>query len=400
VSGAEDRLERYARLALGVGNNLQPGQDLMILAELEHAPLVRATARAAYQMGAHYVDVAYGDPYVRRALVELGPEASLGWTPAGAQRGIEDLADRRGALLRMSGESAPGLMAGLDGRRAGEAPAVDYRRAYAKALDDGLLNWLIIGCPTAGWAEQVFGRPDTEALWRVLERCLRLDAPDPAAAWRENSDRLETIATTLNERHFDGVRFRGPGTDLFVGLLPSGRWVAARDRTAAGIVFTPNLPTEEVFTTADRRRTEGVVTSTRPLALQGSVVRDLRVRFQAGRAVEVSAAEGADVVRSQMAADEGASWLGEVSLVDGSSRVGEEGLVFWNTLFDENATCHIAYGRGFARYVSDPSEVSEGVTSSVVHTDFMVGGPEVQVFGVEAGGVEVPLIRENRFEIG
>jgi aminopeptidase len=272
-------------------------------------------------------------------------------------------------------------------------------RLWARIEKEGLVNWTLIGCPTAGWAQQVFGSPDVERLWQALEKVVRLDTPDPVAAWSAHLDRLERTAAALDERRFDALRFRGPGTDLRVGLLGSGRWATARHSTSWGTRYAANLPTEEVFTSPDRRRTEGFVAATRPLSLGGLVVRDLGLRFRDGGVAEVRASTGAEAVRAQVGKDPGAGMLGEVALVDGSSEVGRTGLVFWNSLFDENATCHVAYGRGFPNLVADEREREEGLNSSTVHTDFMIGGPEVQVFGVERGGAEVPVIRDDRFEL-
>ena len=208
----------------------------------------------------------------------------------------------------------------------------------------------------------------------------------------------------MTDARFDAIRFRGPGTDLTVGLLPASRWISAQAKTEWGLTHVPNMPTEEVATTPDRRRTEGVVRSTKPLALSGVVVRDLELRFEQGKAVEVRASTGADVIRSQLATDEGASFLGEVALVDGTSRVGATGIVFMNTLFDENATCHIAYGagllrRGRGRRRPQPDELlRRGVNVSVVHTDFMIGGPEVDVDGLRDGEA-VPLLRDDVWQL-
>jgi aminopeptidase len=299
------------------------------------------------------------------------------------------------------GDPDPHLLADLDGARVGRARMTEVRKASARVTDERLINWVVIGYPTPGWARQVFGRPDVEALWQALERVVRLDTPDPVAAWQAHLDRLEQTAAALNERRFDELHFLGPGTDLRVGLLSSASWTGgAGGSTSWGIRFTPNLPTEEVFTTPDRRRTEGTVVATRPLSLGGVVVRDLEVRFQQGKVAEVRASSGADAVRAQMGMDPGAGMLGEVALVDGSSEVGRTGLVFWNSLFDENAACHVAYGRGFPHLVADDRERAEGLNGSSVHTDFMIGGPEVEVFGVERHRVEVPVIRDNRFELG
>jgi aminopeptidase len=396
----QERLERYARLVLKVGNNFQPGQDLFVNCLIEHAPLARALAQEAYRAGARWVDVWYDDQHLRRALIELAPEESLDWAPPWVVNRLEELGSRHGASVGILGDPDPLLLADLDGDRVARARMTEARKVSARITNEQLINWVVIGYPTPGWARQVFGHADEEALWQALERVVRLDTPDPVAAWEEHLDRLEQTAAALNERRFDALHFRGPGTDLLVGLLSSAKWTAARASTSWGIRFTPNLPTEEAFTSPDRRRTEGTVAATRPLSLGGLVVRDLEVRFQQGRVAEVRASSGADAVRAQIAMDPGASMLGEVALVDGSSEVGRTGLVFWNTLFDENATCHIAYGRGFPHLVADDREREDGLNgSSSVHTDFMIGGPEVQVLGVERGGAEVPVIRDNRFEL-
>ena len=230
---------------------------------------------------------------------------------------------------------------------------------------------------------------------------MRLDEDDPVAAWREHIAMLKARAASLNARRFDAVRFTGPGTDLTIGLLPRSRWMAAETETAWGQTHVPNLPTEEVFTTPDFRRAEGPVRSTMPLVLQGTIVRDLELRFENGEIVEVKASSGEEVVRKQIETDEGSKRLGEVALVDGDSRVGRTGMTFLNTLFDENATSHIAFGQALQDAVEGgkdltPDELAEhGVNDSSVHVDFMIGGPGVDVDGLDADGNAVPIIREN-----
>ena len=397
----DERLDRYARLAVEVAVNLQAGQFLRVSADPEHLPLVRAIGRVAYERGARYVEVAYRDDHVKRARVEHAPEDSLDWSPPWTIALIDHMVDTRGATISITGDADPELLSDLDQRR---AQRTRPRAAVEKLLDAEnrrLIQWTIVGYPNEGWARTVFGEPDVERLWDAVVTAARLDEPDPPAAWREHIAGLRQRAATLDERSFAALRFVGPGTDLRVGLPDRHRWLTGAEETVEGIPHIVNVPTEEVFTTPDRRLTEGVVRSTFPLSLGGTIVRGLEVRFQGGKVVEVRAESGADAVREEMATDEGASYLGEVALVDGESRVRKTGVVFFDTLFDENAACHIAWGQGIkgaldgGEEMSDDDLAARGYNDSVVHTDFMVGGPGVSVLGVERGGGEVPIIDED-----
>jgi aminopeptidase len=400
-----ERLDRYARLAVEVGANVGEGQVLWLSALPEHAPLARAIARCAYERGARYVDVDYSDQHVRRARIQHADEDTLDWTPPWVLEKMAYVAGERGALIQIVGDPEPELLADLDGTRVGKTRMRQLAERYVEVLNQRLLNWSIVAYPNEGWAQTVFGKPDVERLWDAVASAVRLDEPDPVEAWRIHIEKLVERARLLNDRGFDSLRFGGPGTDLTVGLISGARWCTALEETVAGRSYVANMPTEEVFTSPDQRRTEGTVRSTKPLALAGTVVRDLEVRFEGGRALEVNATSGADVVREQLRSDDGAAMLGEVALVDGDSRVGRSGLTFLNTLFDENATCHIAYGAGILEAIPNGTDLSDaelaelGFNNSSIHTDFMIGGPDVEVDGVESGGTAVPILRGDVWQL-
>jgi aminopeptidase len=348
--------------------------------------------------------VRYADNHFRRAFIESAPDDELTDSPPWLLARAEAIA-AGGALIMIGGDPEPELLADLDQARVGKARPVDAMNRQLKAQNARAVNWTIAAFPTEGQATQVFGEPDVERLWEAIAHSVRLDEDDPVAAWREHVERLAARCAQLDERAFDAVRFSGPGTDLTVGLLPGSRWTGGGITTAGGVRHVPNLPTEEVFNCPDWRRTEGTVRSTRPLSLGGTIVRGLEIDFGGGDVVDVRASTGADTVRAQMDGDEYGRRLGEIALVDGESRVGQTGLTFFNTLFDENATCHIAYGSAVTFGIDgidglSPDELRErGINVSSVHTDFMIGGPEVDVDGITSDGKAVPILREDAWQL-
>jgi aminopeptidase len=396
-------LPAYADLIVRIGTNLQSGQTLLINALLDHAPLVRELTEAGYRAGARFVDVTYVDMHVRRSFIEHASEEDLTYTQPWTLARSSSLDGN--ALIMIAGDPEPTLLADLDPSRVGKARAIKALEAQLASQNARTVNWAIAAYPTAGQAQQMFGEPDVERLWAAYQTAVRLDQEDPVAAWQAHSEKLIARSKQLDDHAFDAIRFSGPGTDLMVGLLPGARWMGGGGETVDGIFHVANLPTEEVFTAPDWRRTEGTVRSTRPLALAGMIVEGLELRFEAGKAVEVRASVGADTVTAQMDSDDFGRALGEIALVDGESAVGKTGLTFFDTLFDENAACHIAYGAAVTFGIDgldglSPDELrARGINVSNVHTDFMIGGPEVAVDGITKDGTAVPILREDVWQL-
>jgi aminopeptidase len=399
---SEARLTRYAKLVVEVGANVQPGQPVLVSADVAHAPVVRAIAEQAYLAGASRVHVDYTDRYVRRSALLHGPAESLTTAPAWELARLRESEQSGAALIRLTGNPDPHLFDGIDPSRVAAVP-LELASESRRVILGGKVAWTVCAAPNAGWAEQVFGEPDEERLWDAVGVAMRFDAPDVIAAWREHRAALRARAEALQALDLDAVHYLGDGTDLTVGLLPGSRWHSGSLTTDAGVEFMPNLPTEEVFTSPDRRRADGVMTLTRPLVMPraGALVEGLRVEFAGGRIVEVHATRGEDAVRAELGADEGARSLGEVALVDGGSRVRAAGVIFHDTLYDENAGSHVAWGQGFPIAIDggvsmSPDELFQrGINRSSIHTDVVIGGPGVSVDGQTRDGRTVPIIKDD-----
>ncbi|HYI18896.1 MAG TPA: aminopeptidase [Solirubrobacteraceae bacterium] len=394
-------LVRYTDLVVGFGANVQPGQIVAIGCEPGKEYLVRALAAAAYRRGAKFVDVGWFDPHVKRARIEHADPETLDFVPEWYGQRILALGDAHAARVALSGPIAPGLMADLDPALVGRDRLPMVKQGI-QVVNDRTTNWTICPCPTRAWADLVFADLEPaerlERLERELLHVLRLDEDDPIAAWRERADALVASAATLTERRFDALHYAGPGTDLTIGLLPTSAWQAARFQTVDGLEHMPNLPTEEVFTTPDPARTEGVVRSTKPLVLSdGTVVRDLVVRFEGGRVVDLQASEGGGTLATILETDEGAKRLGECALVDREGRIGGLGTIFYDTLLDENAASHIALGQGFPFVLGEADRAR--CNASELHIDFMIGSDELVVTGLTADGGRVPVLAEGRWQI-
>jgi aminopeptidase len=401
-----ERTRRYAEILVRVGANVAQGQDVLVNSGIDELPLARAVVEEAYRAGARHVDLVYFDDVVRRPRIEHAPEDALGWAPSWRDERFRALGERKGAAIVVTGVTDPTLFEGLDERRVVTEGRTRYGPEWGRIVDGGKVTWTIGSFPSEHWASLMFGEPDMARLWDLVADAVRLDEPDPIAAWRAHIARLQARAATLNERPLDGLRLRGPGTDLFVGLSPRSVWGTCAIETAWGRPYVANTPSEEVFTTPDFRRTEGVVRATRPLLLAGVLVEELELRFEAGEIVRVEASRGAEAARRDVATDGGSRRLGEVALVDGSSPMGRSGLVYYEGGFDENATSHLAYGSGYPQGLRDAVGLDEGALTALgcsvsdVHADVMVGGPQVEIDGVEPGGGLVPILRGDVWVLG
>jgi aminopeptidase len=407
----ETQLSTYVDLALRIGLNLQPGQDLLVTGGGSGPairPFLRQLTKNAYKGGARYVDVLWSDDQLAAIRLQHASRESLTFYPQWrVDRSLAAI--ERGSALMSVLAGDPNLMAEQDVERvaiAGKAQA-QAGKPVSDAVGRGATNWLGVAVPSPAWAALLFpDRPVEEripALWQAIFSTMRMDRPDPLAAWEKHIAQLLARRSRLNERRYQALIFSGPGTDLTVGLAPGHQWCGGRETTTTGIPFTPNLPTEEVFTLPHREKVDGIVRASKPLSLRGVLIEEFTLTFRAGRVVDFSAASGGEVLGKILEMDEGAGRLGEVALVPHSSPISQSGLLFYNTLFDENAACHLALGRGYKSSLDGGTELSKeefmagGGNESLVHVDFMVGSGEIDVDGLTASGQREPLLRAGEW---
>ncbi len=404
LSNFESNLKKYAELLVKIGLNLQPRQRLLIFAPLPSAPLVEQVVISAYQNDARLVDVFYGDERVTLARFQYAPRDSFAEVTDWFYKAALDYAERGDAVLQLAGTD-PDLLKGQD-----PALVQTYNLARSQALmpfsayvSRDALNWLIASYPTASWAAKVFPNVSADQreakLWEAIFEVCRVTQTDPIAAWETHLARLATWAEYLNQKQYTSLHYTAPGTDLTIGLPQQHAWVSGRTKTPSGIEFTANMPTEEVFTLPHKDHISGVVRASKPLSYNGTLIEDFSLTFEAGRVVEVKAAQGEETLRNMINTDAGAASLGEVALVPHNSLISQSGLLFFNTLFDENAACHIALGRGI-RYclqggteLSDEEYAARGGNDSLIHVDFMIGSGQMDIDGQLPGGGSEPIMR-------
>jgi aminopeptidase len=401
-------LDRLAAVAVNVGLGLAPGQELVLTAPLLAVPLVRRITEHAYKAGASLVTPLFSDETTTLARFEHAPDAAFDYAPAWLFEGMAKAYGSGAARLAIGGDN-PALLAGQDQAkvsRANRARSVAYRPAM-EMITTFATNWSIVCYATPAWAALMFPElPEEDAvsrLWDAIFAASRIDGADPVGAWAQHNATLHDQTALLTAKQYEALHYTGPGTDLRIGLSEGHIWMGGSEQAKNGIVCNPNIPSEEVFTTPHLGRVEGHVRSTKPLSYSGTLIKDIAVRFEAGRIVEATSSTGQDVLTKVLDTDEGARRLGEVALVPNSSPISASGLLFYNTLFDENAASHIAIGQSYRTCLSGGTEASDdelarrGANSSLIHIDWMIGSGEIDIDGILPGGTREPVMRKGEW---
>lgn len=403
-----DNLRLFAQLTVKEGVGLAPGQELIVTAEIDQAPFVRLIAEEAYKAGAKNVEVLWKDSDISRTRFKTGSDEAIAYAPSWLYDGIAQAHKGNAARLGII-STDPALLSDIPPDRVATSSTAQSKagREISELISGFDINWCLVGASSPAWAQRVFpGLPAAEAtekLWEKIFLASRVLEGDPVAAWVSHSETLEAKVEWLNGLRLDAVRFTGPGTDLTVGLVENHLWAGGRGRSKNGILCSPNIPTEEVFTMPHRARVDGVVSSTMPLSLRGQVLDKIRIEFKDGVAVNAGAEKGDEVLQKLLSTDEGAKRLGEVALVPQSSKVAQTGTLFFNSLFDENASCHIALGESYSENLpgleglEDEEKNAKGANTSLIHVDWMIGSGSVDVDGIEPDGSVVPLMKSGEW---
>ena len=410
----EHLLQKYADLTIKVGLNLQPGQRLLVVdlsnlgVALEAAPLIRKIVASAYRHGARFVDVMWADNQVRLARYQYAGRDTFTELPVWMSRDLLEHVQAGEPLLTVIARD-PDLLKGQDSELVAQEQRTRRHVTHPAELyiERNAINWCVVGAAAPLWAAKVFpdlpGEEATSRLWQAIFKVCRVDQDDPISAWETHIRELARREKYLNHKGFSALRYRGPGTDVTIGLPEGHVWASAQMRSETGILFTANLPTEEIFTLPHRERVEGYVTVAKPVSVDGTLVEDISLRFENGRVIEARAKTNEAILRRLIENDEGASHLGEVSLVPHSSPVSQSGVLFYNILFDENAASHIALGAAYrfslrdGQSMSDDEFAAAGGNSSVVHTDLMIGTAEMDVDGLLKSGDMEPVMRHGEW---
>jgi len=404
----DQKLDRLAEVAVRVGLNLREGQELVLTAPVDALPLVRRIVEQAYKAGAKFVTPLISDDEIALARYRSAPDESFDFAPEWFYDGIANAFRAGAARMAITGAN-PALLSGQDPQKVSRAN-IAVSKAYKPAMElitRHDINWTIVAAATPAWAELVFpGEPEELALgklWDAIFRTSRITGDDPVTDWKRHGENLKQRVDLLNARRYHSLRFFTPdgATDLTVGLADQHLWAGGGTTAGNGIYCQPNIPTEECFTTPHKDRVHGIVSASKPLSHQGTLIENIRCRFENGRIVEVTATKGEEAIRKLVATDDGAGRLGEVALVPHSSPIAQSGVLFWNTLFDENAASHIALGQAYSTCIINGEKMPNeelaklGANESIIHVDWMIGGPTMNIDGVSADGAAEPLMRDG-----
>jgi aminopeptidase len=405
----DQMLSKYADVIVKIGLNLRKGQRLFIRGLLDDAPLIRKVTESAYKSGAVFVDVMLTDERLNRIRMEYADPETLTEIPDWMTVRYEEHFQRMDAYLTFYSDD-PELMAGIDPER-----LAIYRKAIMQKMDPlytkyqsfSSCNWCVVSTASPAWAKKVFPELPVEQaqekLWHEIFSSCRIDTPDPVAAWQEQTAKLKRSLTYLNEQRFTALHYTAPGTDLTIGLPEKHLWVGAEAEFKNGITGIPNLPTEEVFTTPHKDQVNGTITSTRPLIYSGVLIDQFSLTFENGCVVKLTAQKGEEALHKMIETDDGATRLGEVALVPNSSPISQRKILFYNTLFDENAACHLALGEAYREAITGGEDMTEeefaanGGNHSMVHTDFMIGSDQLDIDGIKADGTRQPILRQGEW---
>ncbi|MCL7747414.1 aminopeptidase [Halalkalibacter alkaliphilus] len=408
MSTFQENLEKYAELAVKVGVNIQPGQTLVVRTPLNAAEYVRAVARKAYEAGAKNVHVEWSDEELTKTKYELAPDEAFHEFPEWVAKGYEEMAENGAAFLSITG-SNPDLLKDADPERVSNA-----NKASGKAMEgfrsyimSDKISWSIVAVPSAGWAKKVFPEDSeenaVEKLWEAIFSATRINQADPVSAWQEHLSLLDDKMNALNEKHYHALHYTSEGTDLVIELPETHLWVSGGSVNKDGVQFVANMPTEEVFTSAKKTGVNGTVSSTKPLNYGGTLINNFSLTFKDGKVIDFKAEEGYETLKRLLDTDEGARFIGEVALVPHKSPISDTNILFYNTLFDENASNHLAIGSAYAFCIEGGKDMNKeeleqnGLNTSLTHVDFMIGSADMNIDGVYEDGKREPIFRDGNW---
>ncbi len=402
--------EKYAELALRTGVNLQKNQALMINAPIEGADFTKIVARKAYELGAKDVHINWVDDELTLLKFEHAPEEVISNVPEWRVK-LHDMYAEDGAAVLSIRSTNPDLLKDIDPSRIAKAnkAGAEAMENFRKYTMNDKITWSIISIPTGDWAQKIFPEKSkedaVENLWDAIVKIVRVDREDPVAAWEAHNETLKTAREVLNQKNYQKLIFKAPGTELEIELPAGHIWKGGSAISEKGITFNPNMPTEEVFSLPHKYGVNGTVASTKPLNYGGSLIDNFSLTFKDGKVVDFQAEQGEETLKHLLDTDEGAKRLGEVALVPHESPVSQSGLIFYNTLFDENASCHIALGKAYPTNLEGGADMDEealdqhGVNDSLTHVDFMIGSDQLDIDGVKQDGTTEPVFRSGTWAL-